>query len=673
MITTLPREADKSARRSRGLLWAAAVRWEIPASLLLLALTAVLYIWGLSASGWANAYYTAAVQAGATSWKAFFFGSFDASNFITVDKPPAALWVMALSVRLFGLSSWSVLLPQALEGVAAVAVLYLAVRRWFGPVAGLLAGLVMAVTPVAVLMFRFNNPDALLTLLLVCSAYALMRAVESGGSRWLLACGALVGLGFLTKMMQAFLVLPAFVLVYLWAAPGGLAQRVRQLLLGGAAMLLSAGWWVAAVEFWPASQRPYIGGSQNNSLLNLIWGYNGLGRLTGNEVGSVGGFGGNGGRWGPTGLLRLFGAEMGGQISWLLPAALLGCGVLFWLSWKRPRTDRTRAFALLWGGWLLVTGLVFSYAQGIIHPYYTVALAPAVGALVGTAATTLWSQRSQLWSRTLLALGLSGTSLWAFVLLARTPSWLPWLRMIVLVGGLVLAGVLLCAPYLRRRMAALAVATALAVALAGPSAYAVQTASTPHTGALPSAGPAMASGGGRFGGGPAWRAGMFSPNGGFTPPVAGNANAGLPPSGANGSRGGAGWMPSNRGLGGLLDAGSPSRELVQLLREDAEEYTWVAATVGANSAAGLQLATEYPVMAIGGFNGNDPAPTLEQFQQWVREGKVHYFLAGGMGGGMGGTGTASQITQWVEANFQSKTVGGVVVYDLTKPISGAQS
>ncbi|WP_224285634.1 glycosyltransferase family 39 protein, partial [Streptomyces sp. LS1784] len=265
--------------------------WVRPALLALLAATAVLYLWGLSASGWANSFYSAAVQAGSQSWKAFFFGSSDAANFITVDKPPAALWPMALSARIFGLSSWSVLAPQALMGAATVGVLYATVRRRFSPLGGLLAGAALALTPVAALMFRFNNPDALLVLLLTLAAYGLVRAVEAAGTRWLLFTGVMFGLAFLTKTLAAFLILPAFAVIYLVAAPTGFWRRVRQTLLAGVALLVSGGWWVAIVELMPASARPYIGGSQDNSFLSLTFGYNGLGRVDGNERGSVGGGG----------------------------------------------------------------------------------------------------------------------------------------------------------------------------------------------------------------------------------------------------------------------------------------------------------------------------------------------------------------------------------------------
>ena len=419
--------------------------WARPALLALLAATAVLYLVGLSRNGWANAFYAAAVQAGTKSWKAFFFGSFDAANFITVDKPPASLWVMEISARIFGLNSWSLLVPQALEGVATVGVLYATVRRWFGPAAGLIAGAVLALTPVATLMFRYDNPDALLVLLLVLAAYAISRAVESGRTRWLALTGALLGFGFLTKMLQAFLVLPVFALVYLIAGPPRLGRRIWQLLVGGAAVVVAAGWWVGIVMLTPAADRPYVAGSTDNNILQLTFGYNGLGRLTGNETGSVGpttrstaAFGG------PAGLTRLFSSTMGSQASWLIPAALIGLVALLWLSRRSPRTDRTRAAALVWGGWLVLTGLVFSYMSGIIHPYYTIALAPAIGALTGIAAVTLWRIRDRMAARLTLTAMLAATAAWAWVLLGRSPGWYPWLRMVVVLAALGAAGFIVC-------------------------------------------------------------------------------------------------------------------------------------------------------------------------------------------------------------------------------------
>ena len=341
--------------------------WERPAVVVLLVATAVLYLWGLGASGWANSFYSAAAQAGSQSWKAWFFGSFDAASSITVDKPPASLWIMGLSVRVFGLSSWSILVPQALMGVATVAVVYAAVRRKLSAAAGLIAGAVMATTPVAALMFRFNNPDALLVLLMTLAAYTTLRAIDDGRRRWIVATGALIGFGFLTKQLQVLLVVPPLGLAYLVAAPPKLGRRVVDLLIALASMVVSAGWWIAAVMLTPVGSRPFIGGSQHNSILELTLGYNGFGRLTGEETGSVGAS-----VWGRTGLTRMFDGVIGGQVAWLMPAALLFTVAGLWMTRRAPRTDSTRVSIIVWGGWLIVTAIVFSLMKGIFHEYYTV-------------------------------------------------------------------------------------------------------------------------------------------------------------------------------------------------------------------------------------------------------------------------------------------------------------
>jgi 4-amino-4-deoxy-L-arabinose transferase-like glycosyltransferase len=672
--------------------------WVRPALLVLLLGTAVLYVWGLGASGWANSFYSAAVQAGTKSWKAFFFGSFDSSNFITVDKPPAALWVMELSARIFGLNSWSVLVPQALEGVATVGLLYLCVRRWFSPGAALLAGAVMATTPVATLMFRFNNPDALLTLLLTGAAYATIRAVEAGRTKWLVLAGTLIGFGFITKMLQAFILMPVLALVYLLAGPPKLGRRIVQLIWCGVALVVAAGWWVAAVVLTPAADRPYVGGSTNNNILNLIFGYNGIGRLSGSETGSGGGGGTAGSMWGPTGWDRLFLKSFGGQISWLVPGALIGLVAALWMTRQAPRTDRTRAGFLLFGGWLLLTGLILSYAQGIIHPYYTIVLAPAVGALVGMGATFLWKRRVELFPRIALCLAIGATAAWAFVLLGWSPQWYPALRWAILAAGVLAIVGIAVSPRARGVLAAGITGLGIAAIIAGPAAYAVDTASTPHAGSIPSAGPTVQGGGfgpgggggrGGFGGFPGGGTRGGFPGGGTGTggfPGGGTGTGGFPGGGTppTGFGGGTGTGTFTRpggfggafargggvgGAGGLLNASTPGKQLVALLEADASGYTWVAATTGANSAAGYQLATDDPVMAIGGFNGTDPAPTLAQFEQYVAEGKIHYYFSGGGGapGGNSSTSHSSAIATWVSSHYTAKTVDGVTVYDLTAP------
>ncbi len=616
----------------------------------LLGATALLYLWGLSNSGWANQFYAAAAQSGSKSWKAFLFGSLDQSNFITVDKPPASLWVMDLSVKLFGANSWSILVPQALEGVAAVAILYAAVRRVSTPTAGLLAGAILATTPVATLMFRYDNPDALLVLLMTAAAYAAVRATERANVRWLMAAGALIGFAFLTKMLQGLLIVPGLAAAYLVAAPTTPWRRIRHLLAGLAAMVVAAGWWVALVELWPAGSRPYIGGSTGNSILELTFGYNGLGRLEGtSNNGNVGG-GGGGFSSGQTGLTRLFGSEMGSQISWLLPAALVAIAALAWLTFRRPRADALRASLIVWGGWLLVTGVVLSYASGIIHPYYTVALAPAIAALVGLGAATLWRSRDVEAARWVLAVLVVAGSWWTFELLGRA-DWAPWLRWFVLLSGAAAVAAVLIA-----RSALLVSATVAATLLAGPTAYSLQTASTAHTGALPVAGPS-ASGG--LGGGPGGARNGAPPNGG-------PGGQGGPPAGLGGQ---AGAAPG--GAGGLGGVATISSALKAALTSGS--YAWAAATTGDNEAASLELATGKAVMSLGGYNGTDPAITLAAFKQLVAQGKVHYYVAdsgGFIGSGNAQTSTAYQIQQWIASTFTAQTIGSITVYDLTSSTSG---
>ncbi len=587
---------------------------------------------------------------------------------------------MEVSGRLFGFGSWSMLAPQALEGVAAVALVYAGVKRWFGPAAGLLAGAVLACTPVAALMFRFNNPDALMVLLLVAAAYTMVRALEKAGTRWLVATGALIGFAFLAKMLQAFTVVPAFAGVYLLAAPTRLRHRIGQLALWGVAIVASAGWWVAAVALWPAASRPMIDGSPDNSILNLIFGYNGLSRLSGGTGGNGSGFSG------PAGVLRLFDDLMGGQASWLLPAALVALVAGLVVRGRAPRTDRKRAALILWGGWLLVTGAVFSLSSGVIHTYYTVALAPAVAALVGMGGALLWQHRDRMVARILGSATIMATAGWAYTLLERTPGFAPWLRPVVLATG-ALGGVALVAaplaPRLTRALTGVALGLALVAGLAGPMAYTAATLTTAHTGSIPSAGPAAGGlglgGAGPTGGGgprgatvtgPTGQRPTFPGSGGTRPP----GSAGAPPTGApSGAFGGT--RPSSGGAGGMPGGGggaTTNRALTLALRSDAGAYRWVAATFGSQSAATLELAAHQPVMAIGGFNGQGGHISLATFESYVANGEIHYFLASGSGGAGGpgggrGNNRDAAITSWVEAHFTARTIGGQTVYDLTAP------
>ncbi|WP_314675575.1 glycosyltransferase family 39 protein [uncultured Rhodococcus sp.] len=622
---------------------------------ILLAATAVLYLWNLTASGYANTFYAAAAQAGSQNWKAWFFGSLDTSNFITVDKPPASLWVMGVSGRIFGFSSASLLVPQALMGIGSVALVYAAVKRVASPAAGLVAGAVLAATPAAALMFKFDNPDALLVLLMTLAGYFAIRAMCTAIGRraamWVALAGVALGFAFLSKMLQGLMVLPAFGAAYLIAGQVRLRTRLVHLVIGAASVVISAGWWVLAVWLWPADSRPYIGGSTNNSVMDLVVGYNGLGRLFGSTGGGGGMAGGSAGSsfGGSTGLERLFGSEMGIQISWLIPAALIALVFGLLACGRAPRTDLVRASLILWGGWFLVTGLIFSYMSGTIHPYYTVALAPAVAGMIGTGGYALWLVRARWIGRCGLAATMLAAGIWSWVLLHRNADWLPMLKWILLAGTVV--GAILVLVGAKDRFRKLAVAGLILGSLAGitgSASYAIATAATAHGGSIPTAGPTGAvsdsgmGGGGGMGGGPELQNGDAPPN---------SSDATVNPA-SNGQELSSGSESTSELTAMLVNAGT----------------TWSAATNGSQSAATYELASNTAVMAIGGWS-SDPAPTLDQFIQYVADGKVHYYIAGGQGGsqreGQSGDSTSSVIQEWVEANFASTTVGISTVYDLT--------
>jgi 4-amino-4-deoxy-L-arabinose transferase-like glycosyltransferase len=603
---------------------ARSARWPRWALAVLLAATAALYLWNLSASGYGNTFYAAAAQAGSQSWSAWFFGSLDAQNFITVDKPPASLWVTGLSVRLFGMSSWSVMAPQALMGVAAVAVLFGAVRRAFtdpnqGAVAGLLAGAVLAATPAATLMFRFNNPDALLALLLIVAAYCLMRAASTASWQWLLLVGVVMGTAFLTKMMQGFLVLPGFGLAYVLVAPTSWVKRALHVLAAVAALIVAAGWWVLAVQLTPANARPYIGGSTDNTVLDLALGYNGINRLLGHrqEGTPLGDWGGSnvpmlGGR---TGLHRLFTGEMAGEISWLIPVALFVVGFGLYLAVRRALSRGELCALLMWGTWLVMTGVVFSFMGGTVHPYYTVALAPAIAALVGIGAVWAWRRRSHWDGRCALAAMIVLAAISSADLLQHTafgPAWLPWL--IVSLAAVSALAVLWPRPPV------VALVAGCLAGLAGTTVFSIATAATPHHGTIPTA---------------------------------------IRPSKVTGT-----WMN---------DEGT-NTDLARLLA--ATRTPWSAATNGSQSAAALEITSGTSVMAVGGWSG-DPVPTLQQFIDDVHAGKISYYVEAGRGPNSPAVHgevirstlhTAShtrEIADWVAAHYPGTMVGGSTVYRLS--------
>ncbi|RMI34688.1 glycosyl transferase family 39 [Actinomadura harenae] len=705
MTTGAPEGATRSSGARRGRLGRFLLGpegdppWVRPGLWAILAVAAVLYAWGLSKSGDANTYYAAAVKSGTESWKAFFFGSLDAGSFITVDKPPMALWVMGLFARVIGFGSWSLLLPQVIEGVAAVALLHVTVRRAFGPAAALLAAGVLALTPITVAINRDDNPDTLLVLLLVAAAWATMRAIEDGRVRWLLAAAFFVGCGFNTKMLQAFVALPALALAYLLFGPPKLGRRVLRLLMAGAMLVVSAGWWMTVVDLIPASRRPYIGGSTDGTVWDLVIGYNGLGRVFGQDRagrgGGPGGFGGGdafrefaqragdtaqnrprggfgGGFGGQSGIGRMFGAEIGGQISWLLPFAAIALVAGLVLVWRRPRTDLVRAALVLWGAWLAVHFVVFSFSEGTFHPYYTTAMAPAIAALTGGGGVLLFGayRRSARWSW-VLAAGVAATGAWAFVLLNRTPHWYPALRWLVLAGTVLAVANLLAGRLVRRAGVPFTLAgltLALVAGLAGPAAYAASAASKPVNGTNPLAGPDSGHGfgpGGRMGG----RGGDMRGFGGFPPGMGpggggGTGSArdggmpayGTPPDGQGGFPGfgqpPGGSPTGDRTGGGRRGFGGPGGEvsdrLISYLEKHQDGARWLLAVSNAQAASSIILKTGRPVIAMGGFTGTDKAMTVSKLESYVRQGKVHYVQISEGGMGPGGRGGSEAVTAWVK-------------------------
>ncbi|MEU7829172.1 glycosyltransferase family 39 protein [Nonomuraea sp. NPDC049129] len=707
-------------------------RWSRPALWAVLAVALILYTWALS--GNANEYYSAAILSGTKSWKAFFFGAIDSSSYITVDKPPLALWVMGLSARIFGFSTWSMLIPQALAGVASVGLVFSAVRRAYpivvsahsevrqAHVAGLIAAVVMTLTPITVAINRDNNPDTILVLLLVLAAWFCLESLRTGRLGSLLVCSLFVGLAFNVKMLQAYVVVPALALAYLLCARVSWVKRVGHLLAAGAVMVVSSAWWMVIVDLWPADSRPYIGGSTDNTVWDLVIGYNGLGRIFGQGGGGPGGGGGGGASFGgAAGADRLFNDTMAGQISWLLPFCGLALVFALTAGWRRAKltaphwadTDTSTAAKpeattpwvglvtpevataskvgvaseagiapeatgpsiaagtsgaadqlgaslaawLVWGGWLVVHFMVFSFASGTFHPYYTTAMAPAVAAITAFGGLAMWDayRHSRAWAWVLPS-GIAVTGAWSFMVLRRTPDFLPWLAWVVLAATVVAVVGLVLATFRREvavRLVAIGLAAAVIAGLAGPAAYAVTPLQSQVNGSNPTAGP---SGGAAFGPGGGFR-GMMRPGQNGQPPM-------TPPNGQDGQaqdgqygrvqdrQDGQGADGRFGRMGGF--GGGVSSSMISYLEANQGKAEWLVAVSSAMQASSIILSTGKPVMAMGGFTGSDPAMTVTRLKELVASGKLRFVLAGD--GDRGGPGRGnSEVTTWVQANCKAVT------------------
>jgi 4-amino-4-deoxy-L-arabinose transferase-like glycosyltransferase len=676
-MTATTQETLRAAPRAR---WRArSLPLPRPELAALLVLAGALNLWALSTNGWANEYYSGAVRSMAASWHAFLYGSLDAAGVMTVDKPPLALMVQALSVRAFGWSSPSLLVPQALMGVASVALVYDLVARRFGRAGGFVGGAVLALTPIAVAVSRHNNPDALLVLCVVGAAWAVVRGLEGGRVRWMVLAGVFVGLGFSTKMGAALLVVPALAVAWAWAAP---VRRVRGLLGGGLAMIVAGGAWPLLVALTPASSRPWISGTSDNSIWSLIVGYNGLGRLDGQAGGPGGATGGPGGGaggvfGGDAGVFRLLNAALGGQAGWLIGFALVA-GVALVVSSRLRRRDPVTGWVLAVGGSALTAAVAFSTASGIFHPYYVSELAPFVAALVGAGVVRFASGDMIARVAGPLAIGLGVVA--ELKILADNEGSLTWLPPVLVVVGVVAAGALAFGPDAKTRNAALA--TALSTLLIAPATWSVQTLGHATSGTFPAGGPASAAMGGPGGGG---RGGMGGPPpglngaGGFAPggaapgadgtgTVPGAGGTGTAP-GAGGSANG-GTAPGAGGFGGPGGGGmfgGNSASLTTALAYIKANGGGTLAVSSQSTAAAAITDSGADIVGIGGFSGRESEVSVSWLADQVSQGNIRWVLADSSGGGGlrddGRTGSSTAMAAAAEVGTPVD-VDGVTLYDL---------
>ncbi|MGM9472267.1 ArnT family glycosyltransferase [Pseudarthrobacter sp. YS3] len=586
---------------------------------------AAAYLWRLDLNGWGNGYYAAAAQAGAQDWKAFFFGSLDSGNSITIDKLPASIWLTAISVRLFGLSSWSLLVPHALLGAGTVALTYATVRRHFRHSSAMIASVVVLLTPAAAVMFRYNNPDALLVFLLTLATYLMVRASDDGRWRWVVGAGAVIGVGFLAKSAQALLLLPALAGVYLYAGPGPLKRRLAQLVAGMAAVVAMAMWWILIAQATPPDERPYAGGSFTNSFVEVLLRQNGLGRILGEAGGGT-----PGQSAAPPGPLRLIQySSFGSQGAWLLPAAiLLLLATLVYLR-HQQRLDPRRATLLFAGGWLLCYAAVFSFMGGVIHPYYLIALAPPIAIIVGGTWEILRPAQRWLPYRIVLSLAVLASGIIAFGYLTKSSALGPAFAMAVVAFCVISCELVVFR--IRHRIARRSAACFIAATCGlGPLLLSASAIASPHTGVSPAA---------SMIGSPAI---LDSPDPSLWPP--GN---------------------SQRIRGSAL--GHPAEEeVVDFLHNAANPETrWAAASPGALNAAEYQLNLELPVMPVAGFNGGTPYPTISQFSEYIESGQIRYYVVRHDSQDIEPEAEfADDVTDWVRANFVPEQIGAMDVFDL---------
>ena len=639
------------APAARSLLSAVRTRitWLRAAEAALLIVTLGLRLWALDQNGFGIEYYSAAVRSMMRSWHNFLYNSFDPAGFVSVDKPPVALWIQAVSARLFGFRPASILLPQVLEGVGSVWLLYSLVRQRFGAVAGLLAGLFLAITPVSVAIDRSNNTDSCLVFVLLLSAWAFVRMVERGSLGWLLASLAVVGIGFNVKMLAAVVVVPAFVGVYAIGAPASFRRRVRDLCLAGVVLVVVSLSWVVFYDLTPPDIRPFAGSSKTNSMMELSIGHNGVERFVRRNRRPAGALAAAGagpaqtaagqpdggttspatptppGGWArgrgnfidrvPAGPLRLADRQLAGQVGWLLPLAIMG--FVFGASWSGFLTRPTSAQRqlLLWAGWAVCYAAVYSSAGGIFHAYYLATMAPALAALAGIGVVALWScYVAGGWRVLLLPVTLAVTAEWQAYIQSAVSGWSA-LSFALSSGSRVAILVLLIAPLApvasrtARRVAVGAVAAAVTSLLVTPGAWALSSVLVRGAG-MPSANLARLD--------------------------ANDSNAG--PNGFGGA-----WRRED------------VRKLIRFLHANHHGEQFLVATPSTQVAAPIIIETGQAAMAMGGFMGGDPILTPERLGEMVAAGHVRFVMIGDterMRQRLGLEPAGQAVTDWVRANGQ---------------------
>lgn len=615
---------------------AAGQRW-IPWAVAAIAIAAgTFYAWSASTPA-LHSYYTPAVVSMSESLRNFVFGAYDSAGLAGIDKIPGSLWPQALSVAVFGANAWSVVVPGIAATVATVVVLYLTAARWRSRVAGLVAAAVYATTPLVAALSKSNVPEVWFALALSITAYLMVRALQSGRLGWLVAVGLAVAAAFQVKMLEAWMVYPAIAIAYLVGAPRPWRTRVWHTLLAGTISVAASLWWIVLVTVTPATDRPWVGNTTDNSAWSMVFGYNGFGRVTGDDGSFVASFAGD------PGLDRLVGTQVGVDVAWFLPLAVVAgvMGIVLAVAQLRTPRDATRSPAATWarlGGyvflslWLVPVALVMAYSAGI-HTFYVAAFAPAIALLVGGLAAEEREHRRFRRSRLVVAALLVGQAAWTAWLVLHVQDHL-WLAVAVPVGVLLGLGAYLTGQRIGLLLAGLAL-------LLAPVTWAVGTA-----GSLNVSNPSS---------------GVSSSGGGTSRPSDGRpSGTGPATSDATTSRD-AGASSGGSGGGATTFASSAATELRTWLEDHSTGSRYLVAA-DSSTAGDLVLAGAEGVVALGGgYHGTDPTPTAEQLAAWVADGDLTYVVvsadSGRDGRGSSSDGVTAQVTTardaWIE---QSCTV-----------------